>query len=107
MNKRKLNLIELNVGDELYNMLKDIKKITSIPLTKIVISILNEKLEQIKELNYNKEFIEDYKNIDDTFETQIRFRIKEKEKIFLEEQLKKTGNKSLTSEIRYRLINSI
>jgi len=107
MNKEKLNLIELKIGDELYNMLKEIKKITNIPLTKIVISILNEKLEQIKELNYNKEFVEDYKNIDDTYETQIRFRIKEKEKILLEEQLKKTGNKSLTSEIRYRLINSI
>lgn len=106
MSKEKLNLIELKIGNELYNMLKEIKKITNIPLTKIVISILNEKLEQIKELNYNKEFVENYKNIDDTYETQIRFRIKEKEKIFLEEQLK-TGNKSLTSEIRYRLINSI
>ena len=31
MNKEKLNLIELKIGDELYNMIKEIKKITNIP----------------------------------------------------------------------------
>ena len=107
MSKDKLNLIELKIGDELFSVLKEINSRTKIPLTKIVISILNEKLQDIKELNYNKEFIEDYKNINNDLETQIRFRINENEKIFLEKQMKKTGNKSLTSEIRYRLLNSI
>ncbi|MBL3519486.1 hypothetical protein H0A43_03315 [Arcobacter lanthieri] len=107
MNKDKLNLIELKIGDELFSALKEINLITKIPLTKIVISILNEKLEDIKGLDYNKKFIEDYKNIDNDLETQIRFRIYEKEKIFLEEQIKRTGNNSLTSEIKYRLLNSI
>ena len=107
MSKDKLNLIELKIGDELFSVLKEINSRTKIPLTKIVISILNEKLQDIKELNYNKEFIEDYKNINNDLETQIRFRINENEKIFLEKQMKKTGNKSLTSEIKYRLINSI
>ena len=107
MSKDKLNLIELKIGDELFSVLKEINSRTKIPLTKIVISILNEKLQDIKELNYNKEFIEDYKNINNDLETQIRFRINENEKIFLEKQMKKTGNKSLTSEIKYRLINTI
>ncbi|RBQ32296.1 hypothetical protein CRU92_00870 [Arcobacter sp. FW59] len=107
MSKNKLNLIELKIGDELFSALKEINSRTKMPLTKIVISILNEKLEDIKELDYNKEFVEDYKNIDNNLETQIRFRIYEKEKIFLEEQIKKTGNNSLTSEIKYRLLNSI
>ena len=107
MSKDKLNLIELKIGDELFSVLKEINSRTKIPLTKIVISILNEKLQDIKELNYNKEFIENYKNIDNNLETQIRFRINENEKIFLEKQMKKTGNKSLTSEIKYRLINTI
>lgn len=100
MSKDKLNLIELKIGDELFSVLKEINSRTKIPLTKIVISILNEKLQDIKELNYNKEFIEDYKNINNDLETQIRFRINENEKIFLEKQMKKTGNKSLTSEIK-------
>ena len=107
MSKDKLNLIELKIGDELFSVLKEINSRTKIPLTKIVISILNEKLQDIKELNYNKEFIEDYKNINNDLETQIRFRINENEKIFLEKQMKKTGNKSLTSEIRYRLLDTI
>ena len=59
MSKDKLNLIELKIGDELFSVLKEINSRTKIPLTKIVISILNEKLQDIKELNYNKEFIED------------------------------------------------
>lgn len=107
MSKDKLNLIELRVGNELFLVLKKINERTRIPLTKIVISILNEKLQDIKELNYNKEFIEDYKNINNIFETQIRFRINENEKIFLEKQMQKTGNRSLTSEIKFRLINTI
>ena len=107
MNKNKLNLIELKIADELFFALKEIKNITGMPLTKIVVSILNEKIENIKELDYNRKFVEDYKKIDSDLETQIRFRINENERIFLEEQMRKTGNNSLTSEIRYRLLNTI
>ena len=63
MNNEKLNLIELKIGDELYSILKEVNKRTKMPITKIVISILNEKLQEIKELDYDKNFIENYKNI--------------------------------------------
>lgn len=75
MNNEKLNLIELKIGDELYSILKEVNKRTKMPITKIVISILNEKLQEIKELDYDKNFIENYKNINNDLETQIRFRI--------------------------------
>ena len=88
MNNEKLNLIELKIGDELYSILKEVNKRTKMPITKIVISILNEKLQEIKELDYDKNFIENYKNINNDLETQIRFRIYENEKYFLEEQMK-------------------
>ncbi len=67
--------------------------------------IINEKLEDIKRLK--KENVEDLKIENNQNEIEIRFRIYENEKYFLEEQMKKTGNGSLTSEIRFRLLNSI
>ncbi|RBQ27617.1 hypothetical protein [Arcobacter sp. CECT 9188] len=95
----------LNFNDEVDFKLQELKKELGMPTNKIIALIINEKLEDLKRLK--REYVEDLKIEDTNSETEIRFRIKEKEKIFLEEQIKKTGNNSLTSEIKYRLINSI
>ncbi len=97
--------IILNINDEFYFKLQKLKKELQIPTSKIIIMIINDKLEDFKILE--KQFIENLniKNINN--ETEIRFRIKEKEKIFLKKQIEKTGNKSLTSEVRFRLLNTI
>lgn len=95
----------LNFSDEMDNKLQELKTILKMPINKIINNILKEKLENIKELD--KEYLEDYKTLDDGKEKEIRFFIKQKEFLFLEEQIKKSGNRSLTNEIRYRLINTI
>ena len=95
----------LNFSNEVDLKLQELKKELQMPINKIITMIINEKLEDLKILK--KEYVEDYKDIENKNEFLISFRIKEKEKIFLEEQIKKTGNKSLTSEIKYRLINTI
>ena len=95
----------LNFSDEVDLKLQELKKELQMPINKIITMIINEKLEDLKILK--KEYVEDFKSEDTKNEMQINFRISEKEKIFLEEQVKRTGNKSLTSEIRYRLLNSI
>ena len=95
----------LNFSDEVELKLQELKQELQMPINKIITMIINEKLEDLKLLK--KEYIEDLKIENSNNEIEIRFRIKENEKIFLEEQVKRTGNKSLTSEIRYRLLNSI
>ena len=95
----------LNFSNEIDLKLKELKQELQMPINKIIIMIINEKLEDLKLLK--KDYIEDFKIGDNKNDTAIYFRIKEKEKIFLEEQMKKTGNNSLTSEIKYRLLNSI
>lgn len=95
----------LNFSDEVDFKLQELKQELQMPINKIIYMVINEKLEDLSILK--KEYIEDLKIENSNNEIEIRFRIKEKEKTFLEEQIKKTGNKSLTNEIRYRLINSI
>lgn len=95
----------LNFSDEVDLKLQELKQELQMPINKIITMIINEKLEDLK--LFKKEYVEDYKDVENKNEFLISFRIKEKEKIFLEEQIKKTGNKSLTSEIRYRLLNTI
>ncbi len=95
----------LNFSDEVDEKLQKLKSELNIPLNKIIVMIINEKIEELNILK--KEYIEDNKNELYDNDTEIRFFIKEKEKIFLKKQIEKTGTKSLTSEIRYRLINSI
>ena len=95
----------LNFSDEVDLKLQELEKELQMPINKMITMIINEKLEDLKILK--KEYVEDFKSEDTKNEMQINFRISEKEKIFLEEQVKRTGNKSLTSEIRYRLLNSI
>ena len=95
----------LNFSDEVDFKLQELKQELQMPINKIIYMVINEKLEDLNILK--KEYIEDLKIENSNNEIEIRFRIKEKEKTFLEEQIKKTGNKSLTNEIRYRLINSI
>ncbi len=98
----------LNFSNEVDLKLQELKKELQMPINKIITMIINEKLEDLKILK--KEYVEDFKSEKSEYtknDMQINFRISEKEKIFLEEQVKRTGNKSLTSEIRYRLLNSI
>ena len=95
----------LNFDDRVDKLLQELKKELKIPINKIISMIINEKLEDIKRLK--KENVEDLKIENNQNEIEIRFRIYENEKYFLEEQMKKTGNGSLTSEIRFRLLNSI
>ena len=95
----------LNFGDEVDLKLQELKKELQMPINKIITMIINEKLENSKILK--KEYVEDLGIEDSKNDVQIKFRISEKEKIFLEEQIKKTGNSSLSSEVKYRLINTI
>lgn len=91
--------------DRVDELLQELKKELKMPTNKIITMIINEKLEDIKRLK--KETVEDLKIKNNQNEIEIRFRIFEIEKIFLEHQMKKTGNGSLTSEIKFRLLNSI
>ena len=95
----------LNFGDEVDLKLQELKKELQMPINKIITMIINEKLENSKILK--KDYVEDLEIEDSKNDVQIKFRISEKEKIFLEEQIKKTGNSSLSSEVKYRLINTI
>lgn len=95
----------LNFSEDINLKLEELKRYLKMPINKIIYMIVNEKLENLK-LN-EKKYIEDLKIENSKNEVEIRFRINENEKIFLEEQMKKSGNNSLTSEIRYRLLNSI
>ena len=58
-------------------------------------------------MSEKKEYVDDFNIEYCVNEIQIKFRINENEKKFLEHQMIKTGNSSLTSEIRFRLLNSI
>lgn len=101
----KLSKRILNFSDDVDLKLQELKQELQMPINKIITMIVNEKLEDLNLLK--KEYVEDLKNDNSQNEIEIRFRIKENEKIFLEKQMKRTGNNSLTSEIKYRLLNSI
>jgi hypothetical protein len=95
----------VNFSEDVDFKLKELKDYFEMPINKIITMIINEKLEDLKLLK--KDYIEYLKVDDKQNDTAVFFRIKEKEKMFLEEQIKKTGNGSLTSEIRFRLLNTI
>ena len=95
----------LNFSDEIDSKLQELKLELEMPINKIITMIINEKLEDLKILK--KDYVEDLDLKGNQNESAIFFRIKENEKIFLEQQVKKTGTNSLTNEIRYRLLNSI
>jgi len=98
----------INFNEDINLKLQELKKELNVPMNKIIIMLINEKLEDLRRVD--KILIKNLSSKDiknNNFSTEIRFKISNKEKIFLQKQLEKTGNKSLTSEIRYRLINSI
>ena len=95
----------VNFSEDIDFKLKELKIYLEMPINKIITMVINEKLEDLK--ISKKNYIEDLKTDDNKNDTAIFFRVKEKEKYFLEEQIKKTGNGSLTSEIRFRLLNTI
>ena len=95
----------LNFDDRVDSILQELKQQLKMPINNIITMIVNEKLEDMKYLK--KEYIDDFNIEYCVNEIQIKFRINENEKKFLEHQMIKTGNSSLTSEIRFRLLNSI
>lgn len=101
----KLSKRILNFSDDVDLKLQELKQELQMPINKIITMIVNEKLEDLNLLK--KEYVEDLKIANSKNDIQVKFRISENEKIFLEKQIKQTGNNSLTSEIRYRLLNSI
>ena len=95
----------LNFDDRVDNILQELKQELKMPINNIITMIVNEKLQDLKKIK--KEYVEDFKNDENKNDIQVKLRINETEKLFLEEQIKRTGNNSLTSEIRFRLLNSI
>ena len=95
----------LNFDDRVDSILQELKQQLKMPINNIITMIVNEKLEDMKYLK--KEYVDDFNTEYCINEIQIKFRINENEKKFLEHQIIKTGNSSLTSEIRFRLLNSI
>ena len=95
----------LNFDDRVDSILQELKQQLKMPINNIITMIVNEKLEDMKYLK--KEYVDDFNIEYCVNEIQIKFRINENEKNFLEHQMIKTGNSSLTSEIRFRLLNTI
>lgn len=95
----------VNFSEDIDLKLQELKNYLQMPINKIITMIVNEKFEDLK--IFKKDYLEKLKYNDKENESEIRFRINKNEKIFLEEQIKKTGNGSLTSEIRFRLLNTI
>ena len=73
----------LNFDDRVDKLLQELKQELKMPINKIITMIINEKLEDIKRIK--KETVEDLKMKDNQNEIEIRFRIFEKERIFLEQ----------------------
>ena len=92
----------LNFDDRVDKLLQELKQELKMPINKIITMIKNEKLEDIKRIK--KETVEDLKMKDNQNEIEIRFRIFEKERIFLEQlQRKRTHNqKQQTYKIKYK-----
>ncbi len=91
--------IKLRLEDINYEILNKIKNKTNIPITRIINMV-------IKTLESDNEFINS-KNISDMTETILKVKITKSEKDFLQEQAIKNGSSSLTSEVKYRLLNTI
>lgn len=88
----------LSINVDKFEKVKKISKLTKLPINaviEIIISEIDREFEYLEKFNYNEN------------EIQIKFRITESEKEFLEEQSLKSGANSLSAEIKYRLLNTI
>lgn len=97
MEKTKINAM-VRVSEESNKKLDELSRNTRLPKSTIV-DLLLHNIEPNREEYLSK--------IEGEIKIEIRFKISESEKTFLQEQAKKSGAKSLTSEIRYRLLNTI
>lgn len=95
----------VNFSEDIDLKLQELKIYLEMPINKIITMIINEKLEDLK--IFRKDYLEKTSSKENQNSIQIKFRINEKEKYFLEEQIKKTGNGSLAGEVRFRLLNTI
>jgi len=82
-------------SNEILNNLSDSRKISKSKLINILIK---------KEVEKKIDFLSNEKK---SKEVIVKTRIRENEKDFLIEQAQKNGSKSLSSEIKYRLLNSM
>jgi len=89
--------IKLFIDEKNEKKLNEIKQKTNIPITRII-NILISELEEEKEL---------ITDIVDDYETEVRFKITAYEKEFLKKQALKNGTETITTEIKYRLLNSM
>lgn len=90
--------IKLRLTDKNENLLNKLNGKTKIPITKIIniaLSELETKGIDLLEENEDKKL------------TIIKFRITESEKKFLQDESLKSGAEKITTEIKFRLLNSI
>lgn len=94
--KRKEFLIRLEKYN--YEYLKELNLKTKIPINKILNTIISNMDRNVLELL-------EYKN--ENTDKEVRFRITESERNFLENESKLNGNDSITNEIKFRILNTI
>lgn len=90
--------INLKLDDKNVEMLEKMSSNSKVPITRII-NIL------ISSMDTEFEFMQT--DILNEIETEIRFKITESEKEFLQSQALKSGANSLSAEIKYRLLNTI
>lgn len=90
--------INLKLDDKNVEMLEKMSSNSKVPITRII-NIL------ISSMDTEFEFMQT--DILNEIETEIRFKITESEKEFLQAQALKSGANSLSAEIKYRLLNTI
>lgn len=90
--------INLKLDDKNVEMLEKMSSNSKVPITRII-NIL------ISSMDTEFEFMQS--DIINEIETEIRFKITESEKEFLQSQALKSGANSLSAEIKYRLLNTI
>lgn len=88
----------MRLSENSHNFLDQLSNETKIPKSKLLDIF-------IKDLQSN--FEECLPKVDNKKDTIIKINISESEKIFFQNQAKKSGANSVTSEIKYRLLNTI
>lgn len=90
--------INLKISKNNLKILENIKNNSKIPITRII-NIL------ISKFNTNIDFLNN--KIIDNEETVIKIKLTNNEKEFLKNEAEKSGSNTLTSEVKFRLLNTI
>lgn len=94
----KIKEYRVRISEDSYNFLNNLYNQTKIPKSKLLDIFINDIEKNLSD------FLPEANSKKDTV---IKINISESEKIFLQEQAKKSGASSLSSEIKYRLLNTI